>query len=346
MQNILNGSNLYTNKMRGFNKAKWPNKNYLLLIFCAILALVFILYQLLSKDTFSRGETMLLSVLQFVFSIIFAWTLSDIVSKKEFEYSQKKFATSAFRRIKEIEKGIDRLISRAQSKIKEMPSSSTNELDVILATAIGIKETTKSSAGDWADIIGTEISTFEKIETLEKTENTIDGEGISESDIAGIKSSVEETKIQIKNLISTLPPQLQLLAGQKTDRDTLINEKVSLLRKEYKRKGFVELTGFWDEAFERNVRELAIGEKLLISLDDTPGRTGAFIAKDGKGKSVGVITNRLSPLRYEEFITAIEYYLDKSKFSVELIKNDETIRFKDGTERHYFVVKILDVPAT
>jgi hypothetical protein len=50
----------------------------------------------------------------------------------------------------------------------KVENGTDHELDVITEIGIGIRESIRSSISDWADIIGDEIETVEKIQMIEK----------------------------------------------------------------------------------------------------------------------------------------------------------------------------------
>ena len=112
----------------------------------------------------TKLETTLFSILQFLFSIGFAYVLAQIVPRDQFMKSQRRFAVAAYRRIKEIDRGVEHLLSRTRYQMKVVSKETLRELEVIRAIAAGICESIKSSVADWGDVIREEIETLEKIE--------------------------------------------------------------------------------------------------------------------------------------------------------------------------------------
>lgn len=135
---------------------------------------------------------------------------------------------------------------------------------------------------------------------------------------------------------------MQLASKESTAREEGINSQVQILAKEKAEKGYIELGGFWDSSFERDIRQFSVGDRLLINVDDVRARTGALIAKDESGKSVGVITNFLA-LNYSEFVTAIIRHVGKSKFHIKITEIEKN---KSSEGRHYFKAKIVDYAFT
>ncbi|HEY7770496.1 MAG TPA: hypothetical protein VIB55_20200, partial [Longimicrobium sp.] len=120
-----------------------------------------------ARGTPTTLETALFSVLQFVFSLAFAWILTRIAAREEFVASQKAFAIAAYRRINEIDEGVGRLIARANAQARAASPELLRELDVTIAIALGVRASIKSSIADWGDVIGDEITTIKRIEEIQ-----------------------------------------------------------------------------------------------------------------------------------------------------------------------------------
>ena len=96
----------------------------------------------------TKTETALFGILEFVFSISFAWILSRISFRAEFEEGQRRFAIAAYRRVREIERTADRLLIRTSQSSSGASLELTHEIDVIRQIAIGIQDAIKSSIAD------------------------------------------------------------------------------------------------------------------------------------------------------------------------------------------------------
>ncbi len=97
----------------------------------------------------TKTEVTLFGILQFVFALTFAWILSKVSNKREFEEGQRKFAIAAYRRVREIERMIDRLLMRSSTK-GGTDTEISHEVEVIKQIGIGIQDTVRSSISDWA----------------------------------------------------------------------------------------------------------------------------------------------------------------------------------------------------
>lgn len=294
----------------------------------------------------TKVETTLFGILQFVFSIVFAWLIATTTSEREFVQSQKQFAIAAFRRIKEIEKGVQRLLLRVSEKQERVSGDILQELNVIREISIGINETIKSSIADWADIIGEELQTIQKIEEIQESREPTPSDVVpiefeKRSSIEGDKEIIKELRVtqdSISELISSLPSSLQAIAKPNVERWERIEEQVQLLRIEKREEGFIMLNGFYESGFERDIFEFSEGDTLFVGLGDAPEkRLVALVVKDADNKSVGIITNHL-PLSYDEGIRAIIECVGKSNFQIQITDIDRTT----PDERHYFQAKTVD----
>lgn len=267
-------------------------------------------------------ELLLIDAIQFISSLWFGWVISFIFSERSFQERQKKFAISAYRRIKEIENLSDRIISRIRSREK-VSKAVGSELDTFKEMMLSLRGTVQSSKADWGDIIGDEIRTLEEIEKVERSEHT-----------------PNETLARIEELLARLPSSLEIEA-----RQSLGFERILSAAEEYKAQlvdqGYITLEGFWDQTFEEDIFDLPIGSILQVRIDDVAGRIGALIASTINGKSVGVIINT-SDCNYDEFIEALTRVLGRSKFQVEYTKKGYVAsEGDDGEKRHYFECKVL-----
>lgn len=291
----------------------------------------------------TKLETTLFSILQFLFSIAFAWVLSSIILKEEYMNNQKKFSLAAYRRIKEIDKGVERLIERIRHKKETMPKEVSHELEVVLEVATGIQETIKSSTADWTDIIGEEVSTVEKIENIKEEQNRLlQEESFSTDKIQPVLVQLKKKEDELTKLISSLPYELQIITKEsKYIRDDVVSTAIDILKKEKKQKGFIEIYCFWDPSFERKISDFSIGDRLIGYVGEMGTRgLGTVLVKDTSDKAVGVVTNKMSEtVHYDEFRHALTRAVKKYEFQVEITDIEKEISAGD---RQYFYGKIVD----
>lgn len=317
-------------------KTKKSNLNTIFTVIFGILAIGIILIEIATvNDKTTKLETSLFNLLQVIFSIGFSWLLTRTSMKDEFIASQKKFAVSAFRRINEIDLGVHRLRKRLRLRISASSHDTHHELEVIEAIASGVHDSIQSSKADWSEIIGEEIDTLEKIQELQGDRTLLMGELPIIQDISAQDTSIRHEQ-KIEGLINSLPYSLQAVARAKR-RETL-DDLIKKLESEHDKKGFVELEGFWDTTFEKDVRTFLPGNSLTCRIGNAGKRIGAMIAYDDASRSVGVIINNLG-CRYSHFKEAILQYVGKSEFSIELIEIENN--GYSVTDRHYFKAKVV-----
>src|ERR1700674_5647431 len=76
-------------------------------------------------------ETFLFNSLQFILTAGFAWFSTRAISRIEFEQSLKKFAISAYRRIDDVEKMVDRLHNQVREMMSAAPKSEITNLRIV-----------------------------------------------------------------------------------------------------------------------------------------------------------------------------------------------------------------------
>jgi len=313
----------------------------------AVLTVISILVQILISTSrqLSPLETSLFSVLQFIFSLGFAWVLAKISFRSEFVRSQKQFAIAAFRRIKEIDMTVERVLFRINSQMKIADANTLKELDVIFEIAKGIRQSIKSSIADWSDIIGEELATIEKIESLtfqeEIMSDKIKNEPLSNSEESKkILEILDQKQKEVTKLVETLPPSLQV-ETKKRRKSSSYELVTKELQKQVDENEFITVDGFWTEGFQKDIKDFKIGDKLVVQQGDVEDRIGSMIAYDENGNSIGVILNGSENSRnYADFFDILSSFIRKSKFQIELL-NIEAEPFKGNEERHYFTAKIL-----
>ncbi|SEB18568.1 hypothetical protein SAMN02745729_1357 [Marinobacterium iners DSM 11526] len=281
-------------------------------------------------------ETTLYGVLQFIFSIAFGWLLSKRSSEASFREEQRRFATSAYRRIKEIEASCTRLKDDLYRGVKNAKSSgASRDLEISLVRAEEVLETTESSKLDWADIIGDEISKIEEVEKLRKERLKLTGrksDSFKNNDVESDQQKLASLEEKLESIKSSLPDQLKLLLEQEDSEETPVSEAISELEK----YGFIELDGFGDTdmPLDRDPGDLKPQEKLKIKLMDLGDRTATLIASDLEGRTVGSFTNKYSG-NYSEFTMAVCSAMESSTFDGVVMDVDEELI---NGMRRYFIV--------
>jgi hypothetical protein len=177
-------------------------------IILGILVIVTITTQILTKEP-TKLEVGLFSIIQFILSIGFSWLLSRIVTKSEYEDSLKRYAFSAYRRIKDIDNTLERLVTEINRMRQTYPKDQLHELDTLRLITENMEITVSSSITDWTDIIGDEISKKEELDKTEKEKFLIENKqnfliGNSQTNV-----KLEELSLKIEGLKQELPSVLK-----------------------------------------------------------------------------------------------------------------------------------------
>lgn len=287
-------------------------------------------------------ETALFSVLQFVFSIAFAWMITGMSAKRAFAESQKAFAIAAYRRINEIDEGVERLIARAHHQMRAATPELRHELEVVIAIATGVRSSIKSSVADWGDVIGEEISTINRIERIQDQQDQLTESPVQDTPVEAphaetreLHEQLERNNEQIAQLLASLPPALRVVAEKPKRARDPVEVRKDRLRQEAATTNTVRLRGFWDETLQRDIRSMNVGDRLTIRIGTVGDRTLAVCAHDETGNAVGIIVNN-GPGPYYVFREALVDYFESTSIPVTIASIDS----RDAGTRHYFDVVV------
>lgn len=315
-------------------------------ILLGILAGLVIIFEVYFIDDMTKTEGTLFNILQFVFSVSFAWILSKSSSEREFKESQKKFAISAYRRILEIENTNIRLLNNITGYMNDLPKEYYHQMVVLEQTCQGIKDTIKSSISDWADIIGDEIKTISKIEGVKNVKESLELEKLSKTKTSQktpdqnsfLMKKISSLEDDIALLYESLPAQLQVFEDDRKVNIEEINAWRNLLEEELLESGCIELNGFWEpnNGFEDIDCEKLKGKTITIKSEKVGNRSGALIAFSPAGKPFGVITNKIG-IDYDNFKKIMIQIYDGNTIKAKFIECDQ--KEKSYSERIYFKIK-------
>jgi hypothetical protein len=202
--------------------------------------------------------------------------------RREFEEGQRTFAVAAYRRICEIDMSASRLINRIRARTTHEDSVVLSELNTLLAVALGIRQTARSSIADWADVIGEEIAAMEQIEEIK-----------DEHDATLTRHSVQDRKLAMLPLLSWPHWRVSWSCWQPSCRLRYVCWRASdpnephkgwrrangWLEDRLKHDGFLELGGFWEpnEGFERGPEGIAAGDRLKVAIKDAGLRVACLM---------------------------------------------------------------------
>lgn len=183
-----------------------------LLVISLIATIAVIIIQIInSSRPLSQLETSLFSVTQFIFSILFGWLITRLVTKNEYYENLKDYGLSAYRRIRDIKRSLFRLRNVITENRDKYPKEKTHELDILLKIVDDVDDTVVSSIADWGSIIGSEVKKAETIETLEDQLHQVYATGNLQTISNGERNlEIQKIRSEIANLNAGLPPELQV----------------------------------------------------------------------------------------------------------------------------------------
>ncbi len=280
------------------------------------LALAFFVGQELTIGAHTTAtETFLFNCLQFVLTVGFAWFSTRTISRLEFEQSLKKFAISAYRRIADIDRMVDRLQREVRETISEAPSGGLPSLRAVDAMASDTAQLVRSSISDWGDVIGEELLAIERIKRLEHEKSLLQEEGSVKlnSEIDLVRKQLEKT---IESIQSTLPPRLQLAADSE-ERTTRSARRMGLwIAKNHRLQNGLPVVIVTGDIYlsERARESLRPGEVLMTDKN----KDGSLDVRDEHGLGVGRLTNP-TPGEYGGFVKGFEYCYGEIPVSLEVV---------------------------
>jgi hypothetical protein len=192
---------------------KKPTLDIIAIVILGILTLATLILQsvMLTSQT-SKLETGLFNILQLILSLGFSWLLTRIVTRSEFQESLQRFAISAYRRIRDLDKSLIRMKAELDQMRSGYPKNNIHELDVLSSIADSMSDTVISSIADWTEVIGDELEKEKRIRELEERYSKVQ---LSTIQIGEDVSTVEENKElkAIKSEVERLRSEIPLMLG-------------------------------------------------------------------------------------------------------------------------------------
>ena len=230
----------------------------------------------------------LFSFFEITFSLLIGFLLQRIDSEKRFYKDLKKYGLSAYRRITDISKSLERAKLEISHRRRMKSDEKISELDIIDAIVDGVNETVKSSITDWMDIIGDDLKTQERLQVLE-SKLTI--QKTSQDESGNNEKKINELQKEISELRNKLPAilleQARLL---EVNIDTNLGKMVEttssfILKIAYLHDGKED--DFISQAKERKPY------KFCTQFDERDGHISGIIVFDNQDTLIGQIMNFL-----------------------------------------------------
>jgi hypothetical protein len=284
---------------------------YVMLVGLLLATILLVIFQVSTANTATKTESALFSVLQFIFSLAFAWLLSRLVTEQQFIESQRKFAIGAFRRIREIERSLNRAQKYISSAEGRAGQEGHSDFAVVRAGLLNAQDAVRSSIADWADIIGDEIEVTNEIRRLKQLKSDADEAPVAvdlgRKDSQGGQSLESDIRLnsEIQRLTSALSAEMR--ADIEVNELNGVEGALYYLSDEWRKKRSLEFNAFWEprDSFSGGLDEINVGSSVYIAKGIKKNRDTALLVYDSGGNWIAVVTNLCPNCSYDDFITAV-----------------------------------------
>jgi len=245
-------------------------------------------------DTTKREES-LFRALEFFIALILGWLLQKIALKEEFIRSLKDYAISAYRRISDIQKSVERFRSEIIQIRQTYPSDKIHELDVLAVLGDEMKNTVLSSSYDWADIIGDELKKLEQFQEIETEMRAISSQKPVEPDsdtsrrLLELKKELNKIRSDIPVLIqSSFPEQFDDFHRDERISTIVVDHYLSMIKSQ---SAIYLITNFFGDISEEEINLIRKGAPYMIMEDRAPFMQAALSLHNSSGEMLGEIIN-------------------------------------------------------
>lgn len=161
-----------------------------------------------SASPSSELERNLFDGLEFFFSVALGWAVQAIVAKSDFQKSMRRYALSAYRRVVDIRRSLDRLDAEMQRVgLMGGPGIAASDLYSLQTLVRMVADTVDSSGADWSEIIENEVRATQEIKRLSNEADRIVSASV-QPELTATKR-VAELQDQINKIRMSLPAILQ-----------------------------------------------------------------------------------------------------------------------------------------
>lgn len=324
-----------------FKAKRHSNVEFVIAVTLGLLVLACFITQVRrSGSQVTPTEVFLFNLLQFFLTTGFAWFSTRALSRIEFEQSLKKFAISAYRRIDDIERMVDRLRREVRQMISETPKDEAANLRIVDAIIADTGQVVRSSISDWGDVIGEELLAVERLKRLEREKDLLNQDDASHRFSGAVNDPLKKIESAIARIESTLPAPLQLARDSNQERESRsVGRAMQWLEKERQRENGVSLTAVCGNIYpsERDPFTLEPGEVLMA------GRLigGGIDLKDRNGRAVARLLNG-SKEPYDRFASALSLvYGDNLPFEFARVKRE---KLEEGGKITWIEVRLAAKP--
>jgi hypothetical protein len=307
----------------------------------------------LRANELNATETALFGVMQFLFSVGVSWILATIYSEQAYKNSQKKFAIGAFRRIKEIERSVNRAQKILTATKQSGSGAQSNENHPAIVSILCAQDAVNSSIADWADIIGDEIELTREVERLKSQKASTEAmEREAMDNVLRVpRKLMTKTDTALARLESELPLSLRTELDAFDEEFDDEEEAYEELVQEYLKNGHIEFRSFHDkgDTFSPIPAELSVGDNLTIAKGITENRGSCLVVYDNDSNWIAVVINKFADygMDYDSFAEVIDSFLGMKclippqfggeGITVEVIEMDDEL---DESGRIYMTLRL------
>lgn len=282
-----------------------------------ILEVVLVILRLVSPASeTSQAENVLFSTFEIVFSLYIGYFIQKIDSAKQFQESLKQYGLSAYRRIMDIRKSVDRTIIQIDRIGKNYPREKLNEIDALRLILEGTFDTVESSILDWGDIIGPEIQKKERAELLkDELEKSQEKLNLNQAD----RETIEGLRRELNKINSELPLALKSNGMSKEREFEQLSSYMDYFEDSVYRNRSVDLyillgDNFSAETFEKFISTEPIFCMMYEGIGWCP-----VTGKDGANNQIGELVNPRTTLTRGEdmkiYLSALQSLLNWMKLN-------------------------------
>lgn len=242
----------------------------------------------------SAREVSLFGALEFIVAIIVGWLVQRIAAREEFSKSLRGYAISAYRRISDIQKSVERFRSEIARMRHAYPSDRAHELDMLSALADEMSNTVRSSSYDWADIIGDELEKIRRVETLESELRSAVMRSPSQPDadtnarLADLRKELDALRADLPILVqSSIPGFPEPLPRAERESQAVLDHYIATIRAESCIHLIVEA---WTEATEEGARKFKAGVPYSV-MEERGMMKFHVLLVDSKQEPLGEVLN-------------------------------------------------------
>jgi len=270
------------------------NATSLALLGAIIIAAAIVFYLEFTIETEGPNDDKLFGALEFFLSVAIGWVGQSIAAREDLQRNLRQYAISAYRRISDIRRSVNRMHSAIEQIAKSQAQPGQTLVGTLRAIADEMSDTVSSSVLDWADIIGPDLGKVRRIQELQEMIR-VSPPAVKTSREEADARSTREIKEEIEKLRSDLPYLLQAATLQEEDvlpREGRYSQVVaSHIRNQIGSRRAIDLPiNFLGDFTDEAKRMLSEGGPLRLTIEQVMFKLHLVI-EDRDGNLLGEVLN-------------------------------------------------------